>query len=381
MQSSFFWGGIWTLLVGSLSLWHTPLYAQRTKIIPYTLEASLSRGYLWNSQDNVRHLTSQAPSAVRLAAYRTTDGSADWHSSYRYPKFGLLMQYTDYNNPTLGRTLALIPVMEFTWVERPKSSLHFQIGSGLCYADNPFDLTDNEQNTMLGGALNAAMIFSITYQQRLSQQLSLRLGTELVHYSSGAYHLPNAGMNMHMFTAGLRYQPPRNPPLDRPAKSSTDLSKSSPWFVHTAAIGSAVSRTAGDPKRYAIFNLMIGAGKQLGQRSLLTTGVEYSHSQLHYAEMNARYNIGAIEQLSDFRRVALFVSHDWLVGPWALYTQVGWYVYHPFDAIDTALYQRLAIRYYPPKTGYRWLGHFGIKTHYGAAEAIELGLGYHWKKR
>ena len=73
---------------------------------------------------------------------------------------------------------------------------------------------------------------------------------------------------------------------------------------------------------------------------------------------------------TDYKELGLFVGHELFINKLSIETQLGYYVYKPFD-YEIDVYQRIGAKYYLYKKLYRsW-----IKTHGGRAEAIEATIG------
>src|SRR5574343_64624 len=74
---------------------------------------------------------------------------------------------------------------------------------------------------------------------------------------------------------------------------------------------------------------------------------------------------------TDYKRIGLFVGHELFINKLSIETQVGYYVYKPFD-YEIDIYQRVGIKYYLYKKIFTGVG---LKTHGGRAEAIEATVG------
>jgi hypothetical protein len=74
---------------------------------------------------------------------------------------------------------------------------------------------------------------------------------------------------------------------------------------------------------------------------------------------------------TDFKRVGLFVGHELFINKLSLVTQLGYYVYYPFD-FEGRVYNRVGLKHY---FGQKWFGTITLKSHAAAAEAVEFGIG------
>ena len=73
----------------------------------------------------------------------------------------------------------------------------------------------------------------------------------------------------------------------------------------------------------------------------------------------------------DYKRVGVFVGHELFISRTSFVTQLGYYVYYPFD-FEGRVYTRIGAKRY---FGKKWFGALSLKSHGAKAEAIEFGLG------
>jgi len=73
----------------------------------------------------------------------------------------------------------------------------------------------------------------------------------------------------------------------------------------------------------------------------------------------------------DYKRVGLFVGHELFISKTSLITQLGYYVYYPFD-FEGRVYNRVGLKRYFKGKMY---GALTLKSHGAKAEAVELGIG------
>ena len=73
----------------------------------------------------------------------------------------------------------------------------------------------------------------------------------------------------------------------------------------------------------------------------------------------------------DFKRVGLFVGHELFINKMSIETQLGYYVYYPFD-FEGRTYIRVGLKRY---FGDTFFGAMTLKSHGAKAEAVEFGIG------
>jgi len=64
-------------------------------------------------------------------------------------------------------------------------------------------------------------------------------------------------------------------------------------------------------------------------------------------------------------------SDQLFVNDWSLVTQLGYYLYYPYD-FEGRIYNRIGLKYYFSE---KWFGAFSVKSHLAKAETLEFGIG------
>ena len=67
----------------------------------------------------------------------------------------------------------------------------------------------------------------------------------------------------------------------------------------------------------------------------------------------------------------MFVGHELFINKMSIETQLGYYVYYPFD-FEGQTYMRIGFKRY---FGDTFFGAVTLKTHAAKAEAVEFGIG------
>ena len=114
--------------------------------------------------------------------------------------------------------------------------------------------------------------------------------------------------------------------------------------------------------------------KRLSRKSALQFGTDFFASK--YLEEYIKFKSVAypkenIDKDTDYKRVGVFVGHELFVNRFSVETQVGYYVYSPFDYLGP-FYQRIGLKYYFSD---KIFGSMALKTHGAKAEGLEFGVG------
>lgn len=343
--------------------------------IPETsnVEVSFFRGNIYQHTQYIRHLITGHPTGVLVSFNRQTFGAREWQQSYNYPDYGLSFQYQDFANDNLGEAYALALHYNFYFLKR---HLQFRISQGIGFATNPYDKETNFKNNAFGSRLMSSNLFMLNYKkQNLIGRFGIQAGLMFTHFSNGRIKSPNSGINTYAANIGVNY----NLDAKQPQYVSSDTLPKKSWA---------------EPLRYSLYfrsgvseSLIVGSGqkpfyhiglavdKRIGRKSAFQLGADIFISQ--YLKEYIRYMSVAypdkpyLDPDTDYKRAAVFVGHELFINRLSVETQVGFYVYKPYN-YESDLYQRAGLKYYITKNCF---GGIALKAHGGRAEAIEAGIG------
>ena len=334
------------------------------------LEVSFLHGNVIPHTKDLYHLQGH-PDGLMLSFIKQTHGKDEWHSAYRFPDYGVYLEYQNFNNDFLGKVYAAGVLYNFYFFNR---SLELKVAQGVGYATNPYDKIENSKNKAFGSTLMANTIFGLFYKkEHLIDKLGLQAGFLFTHFSNGRTKSPNSGINSFLVNVGVNY----------------DFSKNTTRTIDTAA----VKKDYSEPLKYNFVlrsgyneSAVIGSGqypfyhasffvdKRFNRKSALQLGTELflTNSFKDYIKYKANaYPELNIDPNTDYKRVGLFMGYELFVNKISLEAQVGYYVYRPF-VNDIALYDRVGFKYhFTPKI----YTSFSVKTHMFLAEALEFGVG------
>jgi len=372
------------ILIGSL-MFTTYLQAQpsqpkqSSKFVPKEFSFSTHYGSIIGNGDLVGHLATSHPAGFEATAYWLTTGKHGWESAFGFPKIGLSFFYFDFRNPILGEAFAIVPHMKWKLKETKNTRLSFKLGPGAVYTNNPWTIHSNPKNLMFSSIVNNVMYMGLEYSYRLSPRFKLQTGLHLTHYSNAAYSLPNASINIPSVNLGVTY----TPHTERVVYNDSLRPYKKNWSFHTLVSGSIIELDPNQPKKNHVLGITALVSKRINRKSALNLGVEYSRNTAlgKYAE---RLYSQANLPVPDFQRVAIVAGHELLSGRISLVTQLGFYVYRPFNQepngtpVDRPIYQRYGLKYYFHKNLF---AQYTFKTYLGVAEAIEWSLGYYFSSK
>lgn len=319
---------------------------------------------------SILHLIKGHPEGAIISWNKKTFGDKAWQEDYNYPDYGVSFSYQNLKNETLGNNYALYAHYNFYFLKR---NLMLRIGQGLAYNTNPYNKYDNYKNIAFGSTILSGTYFMLNYKrERIFNRFGIQAGLSLIHYSNGNTVAPNTSTNTIALNVGVTY----------------NLDEEEPEFIH-----SGVQEKFTEPIKYNIalrggFNEsdVIGMGqsafyvisayadKRLSKKSAVQFGTDIFFSK--FLDDLIAYNVVAfpednINPDTDYRRVGLFAGHELFINKLSVETQVGYYVYYPYD-FEGRTYLRIGLKRY---FGEKWFGAITLKSHAAKAECVEFGVG------
>lgn len=337
----------------------------------YVLDANLFKGSILLHNPDITHLIQEHPAGLILGLNRKTYGSEEWEELYNYPDVGYSFVYQDMNNETLGKIFSLYAHFNFYFFKR---NLQFRIGQGIAYTTNSYDKNDNFRNNAYGSDFMSSTFLMLNFhRENIFNGLGFKAGISVVHYSNANVKSPNTSTNTFALNAGLTYdldggkqqeyiRTPNREKVTEPIKYNV---------VFRTGINESDVIGLG---QHAFYILSGYADKRLGRKSAIQVGGDLFFSNF-LKELIRFQSISfpeyGVEENDDFKRVGLFIGHELFIKKMSLITQLGYYVYYPFD-FEGRVYNRVGMKRY---FGKKIFGSITLKSHGAAAEAVEFGIG------
>jgi hypothetical protein len=329
-------------------------------------------GFILKHTESIGHLAESHPYGFELNFNQITTGTKDWHQLYKYPEVGYAIGMFDFRNKTLGKALYAITYLDKPLLKSEKSALRLKIGTGLVGASNPYNPETNFQNTALSGRIMYAMQGECAWAYNLSGHWQIRSAVTLTHFSNGGLKLPNSGINIPALKIGVNYIP--NPPhfqsvTDTVSKNyynSLSVNLSGAFFLKEVKLPGG--------KKYPGAALSMYVNKRLNRKSALNIGVDGFYNTAIKYVISRDPDVDTLNT-PDFKRAGLTFGHELFISRVSMLTQLGVYVYNPYQKIDTMIYQRYGLKYY---FNSRLFAGVMLKTHFGSADCMEWTMGISW---
>lgn len=337
----------------------------------YTIDVNQYYGSIILHNPDISHLISAHPGGLILGVNRKTYGYEEWEAEFNYPDVGYSFIYQDMNNSTLGKNYGLYAHYNFYLLNR---NLQFRIGQGIAFTSNPYDKVENFRNNAYGSDFLSSTYLMLNYhKENIFKGLGFKVGLSVVHYSNANFRAPNTSTNTLAFNAGLVYDLDGGKTIDYlPAVEKEKIKEPIRYnFALRTGLNESDVINSG---QYPFFIVSAYADKRLGRKSALQLGGDIFFS--NFLKELIRYQSIAFPELEvsaddDYKRVGLFVGHELFINQVSVISQLGYYVYYPFD-FEGRVYNRIGLKRY---FGDKLFAAITLKSHGAKAEAVEFGIG------
>jgi hypothetical protein len=267
----------------------------------------------------------------------------------------------------IGKMGGAYGFLDFGIIGSKLTSLRMRTGLGLGFVEFPYDAETNHKNVVIGSKTNLFIHAALKNVWHINQKWNLNAGVSISHLSNATTKLPNLGLNIPAFTAGI----------------ST--------FINRSAFEKITYRDSFLKKWNAIIQLTAGIkqvpwvnSKRYGQMILSSEflyqpnrfgryggglAITYDPSQDNFF-IDSVITVG----IKNYPAInlALFASYEIILGRVSIPIQLG------AALLDTKkrIYQNYGIRY--RLTGNLSLAGY-LRTHGGTADFLHGGISYHFK--
>lgn len=347
------------------------VFSQEKQTSSSYIEINYFSGNIALHNNDILHLIQGHPEGAIISWNKKTFGHENWEQRFNYPDYGMSFSYQDFKNSVLGRNYAVYGHYNFYFFNR---NLMFRIGQGLAFTTNPYHRETNHKNIAFGSKFMSSTYVMLNYKkERLVDRFGLQAGLSLIHYSNANVKAPNTSVNSITFNVGVTYNLDEEEPeylktIDEEEKFTQSIKYN---FVFRSGINESDVIDSG---QFPFYIFSAYADKRLNRKSAFQLGTDIFFS--NFLKEFIKYNAVAFperneDEKADYKRIGIFAGHELFVNKTSLVTQVGYYVYYPYD-FEGRTYFRIGLkRYFADK----WFAALTLKAHGAAAEAVEFGIG------
>lgn len=328
----------------------------------------LKEGILLAHRPVMVHLLQGQIHCVEASVLWKANKRFGWKSDYKQPTYGFTANFSNLGNPQiLGNYFSAFGFIELPILNNEKWSFDGRIALGTVYVTKVYDKEDNPKNNAIGTKLNGFVQLGFTLK-RSFENSNIHAGVDFSHISSGAFKMPNLGLNLPYlgigYTKFLRDEKFLEP------ENRIDILPRYPWSFSAIGIISAKEVDPIGGKRYPVYGLSLNAEKRFGAKNGINFALD---GILNYATQTfAEEGVGSTKEVFQIGTYFGYVLH---IGNLKGIVGMGYYLKDNFKAGDP-VYHRLGLRYMCKN---RLIFNFTIKSHWGKADYLEYGIGYRFK--
>ena len=195
----------------------------------------------------------------------------------------------------------------------------------------------------------------------------------LIHYSNANFRAPNTSTNTFAFTIGANYSFNSEKTPEYIPSSEVKSYKEKIKYNLVFRTGRNESDVIG-VGQFPFYIISAYADKRLNRKSAIQFGADVFFSMFleeliyYYSVAFPEFDVSGDD---DWKRAGIFVGHELFINKISLVTQLGYYVYYPYD-FEGRFYNRVGLKRY---FGDKIFGAITLKSHGAKAEAVEFGIG------
>ncbi|MBT8395015.1 MAG: acyloxyacyl hydrolase [Flavobacteriaceae bacterium] len=344
-------------------------FSQETKKSSY-IDVNYFKGNIALHNDDILHLIAGHPEGVILSWNKKTFGENDWEQRYNYPDYGISFAYQNLKNDVLGNNYSLYAHYNWYFFKR---KLMFRIGQGLAFTSNPYDKFKNHKNIAFGSKFMSSTYAMINYKkERIFDKFGFQAGLSLLHYSNANVKAPNTSVNSVTINLGVTYSlDDEDPEFIRTLTKEKFKQPLKYNLVFRSGINESDVVGSG---QFPFYIFSFYADKRINHKSAFQLGTDVFFS--NFLKELIYYNSVAFPENNvdgdeDYKRIGVFAGHELFINKMSLLTQLGYYIYYPYD-FEGRTYFRVGLKRY---FGKKWFGALTLKSHGAKAEAVEFGIG------
>lgn len=323
-------------------------------------------GFIFAHSKDVESTANSRPAGVSLEYSQLKFDSASFNLARCYPRTGFNLIYFNYDNATLGHSVNGTYFLEPTFVLAKKISFAPRGSIGLSFLTNPYHPTKNPNNNSYSLPISVFLQLGARLNFAVTNKLSLSTMVNYLHISNGGIKDPNKGINWPTASLGMHYQL-NNTVFKKQHYQQTKLTKKNAK-VEIGIYSSYRFQARGGKDRYLVPGTFIGYFKQLN--NLHSAGL-VADLHLDYSLAEKQRRIG--EPLH-YHFASLALGHEFLMGKFIFWQQVGYYVLPPDERYEN-WYHRWGLSYGLHKNVA--LG-VSVKAHLHMAHFADVRVSYHW---
>jgi hypothetical protein len=328
------------------------------------IEVRQKVGFLAAHKGIMAHLPVELGRAIEVTYYQHTKGFKKWHKSYGYPTVGATLFVGSVgNNEILGRYIGTYGFAELPLLKYKNYEFNWKLGCGLGYTNKRYDPIENPKGMAIGSQLDAMICVGVKSIFRFNRN-ALTVGLDLTHFSNAAFQVPNFGVNLPYLSIGYAHRISKEKPLIETHKYDYPIKT---WLYGVYGIFSMKQIMPIGGRRYPVYAGGLSMRRFFNHKAGLEIDFDVISKQaiLGYEPLVPKTQLRMI-QLGIYAAYLVPLDHFHFIFGMGAYIRD---YYKPEDPF----YHRIGMRY---QFSNGLIANFTLKTHFGRADYMELGLGY-----
>ena len=305
---------------------------------------------------------------------KQTYGLHSWNAFFNYPEYGVSYTFFDLGCPTyVGNVQCLYPYLKFHFFNnRSRLNLNFRTGAGIAYVEKIYNKETNPFNHAFSTHLNIILNAQLQGVYRLNDTWSLLAGAGILHFSNGAYRMPNLGLNTFSVFTGISQSFGKKKQFTPSVNTINEKNKN--WDCSVFLLGGIKEIQPIGGKTYFAgdFNVEVTKKHLQYTRFGLSLDITYDASEQDRMFFQRKPAVSRLETT----RIGISGGYVWLFGDFSLNIFFGTYL-HDQNTLYSKIYQRSSLRY--PLSNRLTLS-LAFRNNKAKADFIGLGLGYRLTK-
>ncbi|WP_347374150.1 acyloxyacyl hydrolase [Aequorivita sp. Q41] len=347
------------------------VFSQEKNNNDFFVDANYFYGTILRHNKDISHLIKNHPDGYIIGFNKKTFGSQLWQQEYNYPDWGFSFLYHNPHYEILGENYGLYGHFNFYFFRR---NLFLRVAQGLTYNTNPFDIDTNFKNNAYGSHILSSTYLMLNYnKQNIFKNFGVQAGITLMHYSNGNFTAPNSSTNTFTVNLGVQYsfedEVAKNYISDASAENFSEPIKYN--FVFRGGLNESDYLNLG---QHPFFVVSAFVDKRLSYKNTLQIGTDFFYLPFLKKEteyLSIAFPSFGVKGDEDYKRVGVFAGHELRISDLAVVSQVGYYVYYPYD-FEGRIYFRAGLKYYLTN---KIFSAVTLKSHGAKVEGVEFGVG------
>jgi hypothetical protein len=330
------------------------------------ISANAYYGFIFAHNKDVENTAGSMPIGVSLEYSKLKFDSASYNIARCYPRTGISLIYFNYDNTVLGHAFTCAYFIEPTFLLSDNIMLAPRGSIGLSYLTNPHHPVHNPGNNSYSLPLSVYLQFGLSFNFRLTSKTDLFASANYLHVSNGGLKIPNRGINWPVAGLGFSYRLNDAEFIRQkysPAKLFNNYNK-----IEFGFYSSVKTLEDHEGQVFHVPGIFLSYHRRLNNLHSIGIVADIHEDQSLAAQQKK------INESFDFTFPSLAIGHEFLLGRFSFWQQIGYYVVTP-DERFRRWYHRWGLNYYIRK---RFFIGAGIKAHAHVAHFADLRLGYNF---